>query len=96
MLPEVDSFVVSELPAGHVAVVPDDLTNVLRGQFHLISIDKTKLPLLAVSLHLKLMPFSRCKQNFRKTVKLATIITRRLLFYDCTHIFREVSPQIFV
>lgn len=50
----------TELPVGHVTVVPDDLTDMLRWHVFLLGVNKPKLPLLRVALRLQLLPFSGC------------------------------------
>lgn len=57
-LPKVDSFVMTELPVGHVSMVSDNFPHMLRRHVLLLSIHKTKFPLLRVALGLQLLPFS--------------------------------------
>ena len=49
-LPQVDSFVVTELLVCHVPVITYDLANMFRWHVLLLSLNETKLPLLTVSL----------------------------------------------
>jgi hypothetical protein len=58
---EVDAFVVTELPIGHVAVVLDDLAHVLGRHVLLLLVNKPKLALLRVPLGLQLLPLLGCK-----------------------------------
>jgi hypothetical protein len=47
----------SEFPVCHIAMVTDDFSDMLWWHVLLLSVNKTKLPLLAVSLRLQLLPF---------------------------------------
>ncbi len=64
-LPQIDSLVISELPVGHVAMIADDLPHMLGWHVLLLRLHKPKLPLLAVSLGLQLLPFPGCKETTR-------------------------------
>lgn len=58
VLPKVDSFVMTELPVGHVSMVPDNFAHMLRRHVLLLSIHKSKFSLLRIALCLQLLPFS--------------------------------------
>lgn len=56
---KVDSLVVPELAVRHIAVIADDLPNVLRGHVFLLRVHKAELALFGVSLRLQLLPLAR-------------------------------------
>lgn len=62
-LPQVDALVVTELPIGHVAVVADDLPDVLGGHVLLLRVHETEFPLLRIALGLQLLPLASCKDR---------------------------------
>lgn len=62
-LPQVDPFVMSELPVGHVSVVSNDLPDMFWRHVFLLSIHKPKFPLLCIALGLQLLPFSSYKST---------------------------------
>ena len=57
---QVHALVMAELAVGHVAVVGDDLANVLGRQVLLLRVDKAELALLGVALGLQLLPLACC------------------------------------
>lgn len=61
--PQVDPFVMAELPVGHVPVVSDDLPDMFWGHVFLLSVHKSKLPLFCIALGLQLLPFSGYKST---------------------------------
>lgn len=65
-LPQVDTLVVTELPVGHVAVVADDLADVLGGHVLLLRVHEAKLPLLCIALGLQLLPLAGCRDRERQ------------------------------
>lgn len=62
-LPQVDALVVPELPIGHVAVVADDLADVLGGHVLLLRVHEPEFPLLRIALGLQLLPLAGCGDN---------------------------------
>lgn len=66
-LPKVDSFVMTELPVGHVSMVPYNFAHMLWRHVLLLSVHKTEFPLLRVALGLQLLPFSGYKEQTKKT-----------------------------
>lgn len=68
----------AKLSVGHVAVVPDDLTDMLWGHVLLLSIHKTKLSLLRVALCLQLLPFSCYRFGEYTIKKISRVMQKRL------------------
>ena len=59
--PQVDTFVIPELPMCHVTMVTNNLPDMLRRHVLLLGLNKPKLSLLTVTLWLQLLPFASCE-----------------------------------
>jgi len=51
-LPKIHPLIIAELAVGHISVVPDDLTDMLRGHVLFLSLHKAKLSLFTVAFAL--------------------------------------------
>lgn len=59
-LPQVYALVVTEFPVGHVAVVADDLPDVLGGHVLFLRVHEAEFSLLRIALGLQLLPLAGC------------------------------------
>lgn len=55
---EIDALIMSKLPGGHVTVILDNLTEMLRRHILLLMLDVTELALLTVSFVVQGLPFT--------------------------------------
>ena len=86
---EIDALVMTELARAHVAVVLDDLANMLRRHVLLLRLDITELALVAVALGIELLPTTSLLFEFERMTLV--VIQQHLIHRDIQQ--REKSQR---